>query len=123
MALLGQYQSFALIAYDAISRHGVTLDCCRNNGEDVTKTASLLYNAKKMADIVFAYSTGTLSYSPVTENDILEICNWLENNLLFHSAPIPSLPNTTLNTPPPIEQPIVVLRDFNPFDFNSLDFA
>jgi hypothetical protein len=123
MASLGQYQSFALIAYDAISRHGVTLDCCRNNGENVTKSASLLYNAKKMADIVFAYSIGMISSNDITENEILSICNWLENNLFFYSDPIPSLDNTTLNTIPPIQQPIVVLRDFNPLDFNTLDFA
>jgi hypothetical protein len=123
MASLGQYQSFALIAYDAISKHGATLYCCRNNGENITETASLLYMAKKMADIVFSYSTGTMSYENATENDILAMCNWLMNNLLFHSDSIPSLPNYTGNTPPPILQPIFVLRDFNPLDFNPLDFA
>jgi hypothetical protein len=76
-----------------------------------------------MADIVFAYSIGMISGNDITENEILSICNWLENNLLFYSDPIPSLANTTLNTIPPIEQPIVVLRDFNPLDFNSLDFS
>lgn len=123
MASLGQYQSFALIAYDAISRHGDTIYCCRNNGENVSASVSLLYNAKKLADIIFAYSTGTLSYENVTENDILAICNWLQNNLLFNTNPIPSLDSTTLNNPAPIVQPILVLRDFNPFDFNPLDFA
>ena len=97
MASLGQYQSFALIAYDAIRRQSDYVACCRNNGDNVSKPMSLLYNAKKLADIVLSYSTSSLSYDAATENDIIAVCDWLMTNLEFYSTTIPSLQSTTLN--------------------------
>jgi len=124
MASLGQYQSFALIAYSALQKQGSTMACCRNKGQNVTDTAMLLYLANKQADIVFSYSIGTMSYDQVTENDIISICDWLMTNLLFSVGPITSLASTTLNnvSGPPLPPP-TILYDFNQLDFKPLDFA
>jgi hypothetical protein len=61
MASLGQYQSFALIAYDAIRRQADNMAQRRNIGQNVLEQNSLLYNAKKLTDVVLSYSTGSLS--------------------------------------------------------------
>jgi hypothetical protein len=114
MASLGQYQSFALIAYDAIRRQADNVACCRNNGDNVSTQMSLLYTAKKLADVVLSYSTSSLSFDAVTENDIIAVCNWLSTNLFFSSTTIPSLASTTLN---------LGGYDFNQQDFNNIDFA
>lgn len=114
MASLGQYQSFALIAYDAIRRQADNVACCRNNGDNVSKPVSLLYTARYLTNIVLSYSTGSLSYEAATENDIIAVCNWLQTNLEFYSTTIPSLASTTVNLGP---------YDFNQQDFNNLDFA
>jgi len=114
MASLGQYQSFALIAYDALRRQADNVACCRDKGDNVSKDVSLLYTARYMIDIVFEYSTASLTYSAATENDIIAICDWLQSNLEFYTNPIASLANTYLNPTP---------YDFNQQDFNNLDFA
>ncbi len=61
MASLGQYQSFALIAYDAIRRQADNMAQRRNDGLNVLEQNTLLYNAKKLTDVVLSYSTGSLS--------------------------------------------------------------
>jgi hypothetical protein len=60
MASLGQYQSFALIAYDALRIQNDKMNCLRDNGENVSDEARLLFIARYMIDIVLYYSTGNL---------------------------------------------------------------
>jgi hypothetical protein len=113
MASLGQYQSFALIAYDALRIQNDKMCCLRDNGENVSDEARLLFIARYMIDIVLYYSAGELSYSAATENDIISICSWLTNNLSFFTEPISQLDSTILNGE----------NDFNNDDFNAQDFA
>jgi hypothetical protein len=60
MASLGQYQSFALIAYDALRIQNDKMCCLRDNGENVSEEVRLLFIARYMIDIVLYYSTGNL---------------------------------------------------------------
>lgn len=97
-ASLGQYQSFALIAYDAIRLQTQNVNTARYYGQSVIGFVKTLYCAKKAADLVLAYSTSSLSAPGITENDIIAVCDYLKNTLMFDCAPLYELAPTTLNT-------------------------
>lgn len=106
-ASLGQYQSFALISYDAIRRQTANVNASRRKGNDVIAFVRKLYAAKKLTDTIFYYSTSVLSYN-ATENQIIDIAGWLQKELMFTSGQISQLVETNLNSP----------YDFNPLDFS-----
>lgn len=113
-ASLGQYQSFSLIAYDAIRRQTACVNSARRKGEDVTQSVRKLYIAKRLADTVFYYSISELSYA-ATENQIIDIAGWLQRELMFTCGQISQLAETYENG----------TYDFDPYDFshsNPSDF-
>jgi hypothetical protein len=117
-ASLGQYQSFALISYDAIRRQTANVNASRRKGNDVTAFVRKLYVAKKLTDTVFYYSTSVLSYE-ATENQIIDIAGWLQKELMFTCGQIPQLPNVPFGQisqlPPTYEN--------GPYDFDPYDFS
>jgi hypothetical protein len=106
-ATRGQYESFALISYDAIRRQTANVNASRKKGNDVTAFVRKLYVAKKLTDTVFYYSAGVLSYE-ATENQIIDIAGWLQKELMFTCGQISQLPPTYING----------LYDFDPSDFS-----
>ena len=107
VATLGQYQSFSLIAYEAIRRQTAFVNQSRFAGNDVTKFVRKLYVAKALADTVFKYSASILTYN-ATEQQIIAIAGWLQRELMFTCDPIPQLEPTYLNG----------LYGFDPYDFS-----
>ena len=114
MATIRQYQSFALISYDAIKQQLAYLNNQIAIGCDEGDVPTTLYIAKNYTDTVFAYGTNCISVVDLTESNIVTICNWLCRNVNFTTQPIAQLPETYLNGG---------LNDFNQNDFNSNDFA
>jgi hypothetical protein len=110
MATKGQYQSFALIAYNAIDKQLQHVNASRNAGCDFEECYRLLYLAKNVNDVVFDYSRLCFaSEGVIKESDILISCDWLMTNLQFtiSGGSIENLVETTINnvnppTPPPI---------------------
>lgn len=111
-ATLGQYQSFALIAYDALRMQTANVNAEKQNGKPVFSFVRTLYIAKKAIDLVLAYSTSSLSFTAYTENDIIAVCDYLKNTLLFDCESINQLPETYLNGNVDFD-----IKDFNPQDF------
>jgi hypothetical protein len=109
-ATLGQYQSFALIAFSALRQQASNVATTRSRGSDVSESMEVLYSAYWMAQTVYNYSINQLSNTTITENEIIAICDWLKTTLLFNCDSIPDLPNT-------------YFTDFNLLDFNLFDFA
>jgi hypothetical protein len=114
MATYAQYQSFSLIAYNALKLQTSNVNSqiakgCKDNG--CTET---LYYAKNLIDTVFAYGTECISVLDLTEKQIISVCNKITEILNFTTTPIPQLPETVLNT--------VGGNDFNSQDFNPQDF-
>jgi len=110
MATKGQYQSFALIAYNAIDKQLQHVNASRNAGCDFEECYRLLYLAKNVNDIGFDYSRLCFaSEGIILESDILISCDWLMTNLQFtiSGGSIENLAETTINNvnppaPPPI---------------------
>ena len=113
MATYGQYQSFALIAYDAFARQLKHVNSQIAIGCDDDGCTEDLYIAKNVIDTVFAYSTECISVLNLTEPMILKLCNYIARLLKFTTKPIGELTPTYLNTN----------RDFQSSDFNVNDFA
>jgi hypothetical protein len=113
MATLGQYQSFALISYNAIKTQLSYINEQIGLGCDVGSAPQTLYMAKNYTDTVLSYSANCISVIGLTELDIVAVCNWLCRNVNFTTKPIPSLEETYLNGS----------FDFNDNDFNPNDFA
>lgn len=113
MASLGQYQSFALIAYRAIATQLSNTNKQIQAGCDGDSCNKILYVAKNLNDTVFAYSVDCINVDGLLEADIIKMCNWITRNLNFTTTPIPQLVETYLNSP----------YDFNQYDFNPNDFA
>lgn len=97
MASQGQYQSFALIAYDAIKEQTLYVNSQIAIGCNVGDCMEKLYLAKNINDAVFNYSIGCMSVSDVLETDILAMTNFIKETLLFTTDPIGQLAETTLN--------------------------
>ena len=114
MATLGQYQTFSLIAYEAIRQQTHNVNSQIATGCSDGGCTEMLYMAKNLNDTVFNYSIDCISVEGLTEQMILRICNWLTTVLNFTTTPIPQLEETYLNTSFP---------DFNALDFNPNDFA
>lgn len=98
MATLGQYQSFALIAYRAIATQLSNTNKQIQAGCDGDDCNTTLYLAKNINDTIFAYSIDCINVAGLTEADIIKMCNWITRNLNFTTTPIPQLTPTTLNT-------------------------
>jgi len=113
MASQGQYQSFALIGYNAIKEQTLYVNGQIAIGCDVGDCIETLYLAKCLNDAVFNYSIGCMSVPDVLETDILAITDYIKQTLLFTTDPIGQLTETYLNW---------VGGDFNSNDFNSNDF-
>jgi hypothetical protein len=113
MATYGQYQSFALIAYDAFARQLKHVNSQIAKGCNDDGCTETLYVAKNVIDTIFSYSTECISVTNLTEPMILKLCNWIARLLNFTTAPIGQLTPTYLNTK----------RDFQSSDFNVNDFA
>lgn len=100
MATKGQYQSFALIAYDAIDMQLQDVNKDRAIGCDYKGCYELLYLAKNVNDVVFNYSRNCFaSEGIILESDILIACDWLMTNLMFtiQGGSIENLAETTIN--------------------------
>jgi hypothetical protein len=113
MATYGQYQSFALIAYDAFARQLKHVNSQIAKGCNDDGCTETLYVAKNIIDTVFNYSTECISVLDLTEPTILKLCNYVSRLLNFTTTPIGQLAPTYLNTK----------RDFQSSDFNVNDFA
>jgi hypothetical protein len=103
MATKGQYQSFALIAYNAIDKQLQQVNASRNAGCDFEECYRLLYLAKNVNDVVFDYSRLCFaSEGIIKESDIQISCDWLMTNLQFtiSGGSIEDLAETTINNPP-----------------------
>ena len=98
MATQGQYQSFALIGYDAIKEQTLYVNEQIGMGCDVGNCIESLYLVKCLNDAVFNYSIGCMSVPNVLETDILAITDYIKQTLLFTTDPIGQLTETTLNT-------------------------
>lgn len=107
IATLGQYQSFSLIAYEAIRQQTAFVNKARFAGQDVTKSVRTLYVAKRLADMVFLFSCSANTYQ-ATEEQIISIAGWLQRELMFTCDPIPQLEETYTNG----------VYDFDPYDFS-----
>jgi len=116
MASLAQYQSFSLIAYDAIKMQMLYVNeqiamGCADDG-----CAKTIYLAKNVNDVVFNYSMGIQGTPDMTESNILTMCEWLMRILCFTiPKPIAQLDETNLNTSNGND---FNFNDFNPNDFN-----
>ena len=97
MATQGQYQTFALIAYDAIKEQTLYVNEQIGKGCKVGDCNDKLYLAKHINDAVFNYSKGCMSVANVLETDILAMTNFIKETLLFTTDPIGQLAETTLN--------------------------
>jgi hypothetical protein len=113
MASLGQYQSFALIAYSAIQKQLAYVNEQIAIGCDEGCMPETLYIAKNYTDTVLSYSTNCISVIGLQERDIVTICNWITRNVNFTTKPIATLAPTYLNGN----------WDFNQLDFQPNDFA
>jgi len=114
MATLGQYQSFALIAYDALRLQTQAINKQIGMGCEIGDCKLDLYWAKNVIDTVFNYSVGCCAVDGLIEEQIIKACDWLTKTIKFTTTPIPQLEETYLNTEFP---------DFNQEDFNKNDFA
>lgn len=107
-AELGQYQSFALIAFSALRIQSDRTAICRFRGSDVSEQIGVLFLAEQVVQTVFNYSIQELSSVEITENDVIAMCDWLKSTLLFSCDEIPDLEPTYLNGS----------YDFDPDDFS-----
>lgn len=114
MASLGQYQSFAIISYNAIKKQLSYVNAQIGMGCNVGALPELLYKAKNYTDTVYSYSTDCISVIGLTELDVIAVCDWICENVNFTTKPIAQLPETYLNGNWP---------DFNQNDFKPNDFA
>ena len=99
MATKGQYQSFALIAFDALKTQNLNVNAKIAQGcLDCQADIPTLYICKNVIETIFNYSRDCFSVPNVTEQDIVILCDYITTNLKFSTTPIPQLAETTLNT-------------------------
>lgn len=114
MLTRGQIESFSLICLNQIScqwgKYLVLVADGLNNNEQL-KEEERFYRINSMWNVVFNY----IPWDPnncLTLDQVREICIKLMSELCI-TLVLEDLPETYLN----------VTRDFNPYDFNPLDFA
>lgn len=97
MATQGQYQSFALIAYNAFQTQMVNVNNELAKGCNCHKDVEDIYFTKHLIDTLFNYSIGCSSLTDVEESSYVKLTDYIKEHLLFTTEPIGQLQETTLN--------------------------
>jgi hypothetical protein len=114
MATLGQYQSFAIISYDALLQQTIHVSNIRKAGANIDGAYTTLNTAKHMINSLLRYSIDCDLPPGFDENSAIGICDWLMKNLMFNiGGAIESLEETYINSLTDFSW-----EDFNPYDLN-----
>ena len=112
MAAPAQYNSFALIAADAVQLQYNNVLRDRAKGCEVGDDYNVLFLCQNVIETVASYGIGCLDMTGRTETDIVTLCNWLKTTLKFTTGPISSFTGID----PDVHQ-------YDPEDYNSQQFA